>query len=305
MSEISNPEPSDDTNTKPPRRHWKATEPFWDFRASHWVEVALTAALLGVGLSQLYVYWRQAGIMKTQANTAELMASLQRAFITVSELKESPPDNTADINAPWRFTPIIKNSGSTPALDVKIIFIEPHSDWMDFPQGVFGSPQNYFHVSYEVGAPRDPDELIDNPVSGMPYFPILFSNLTIGPQAGLTASSLSSEFSFRDWEKASGNRIGRFLYGSIRYTDVFGGPHISKFCFRVDGIETGGPGTTSRILQSVCQHWNCTDQYCKQDKDAYDAAVKVAMSEFRAPQLAPPPGGWPPPPQLQPTEPQK
>ena len=64
---------------------------FFDLKLSHWVEIALTAALVGIGIGQLIIYSRQATIMATQANIADnqnkLTASIQRAFITVSSFE--------------------------------------------------------------------------------------------------------------------------------------------------------------------------------------------------------------------------
>lgn len=45
-------------------------EPFWDCKASHWIEVLLTVTLIIVGVLQYTVYNRQAGIMDKQADIA-------------------------------------------------------------------------------------------------------------------------------------------------------------------------------------------------------------------------------------------
>jgi hypothetical protein len=63
----------------PPRRY-QPKEPFCDMRASHWVEIILTLALFGVGISQLLVYSRQAELMATQAQIADDSNALQRAI---------------------------------------------------------------------------------------------------------------------------------------------------------------------------------------------------------------------------------
>ena len=100
MGDIGNPQPNGDQEAKPPRRRWNATEPFFDFRASHWVEVALTIALLCVGASQLYVYWRQAGIMKTQADIAarqnEITIATNRAIINFRPMADTQGVGTDD-----------------------------------------------------------------------------------------------------------------------------------------------------------------------------------------------------------------
>src|ERR1700719_2221947 len=81
---------------EPPPRY-RPKKPFWDMRASHWVQIILTVALIGVGVSQLWVYRRQAGIMDTQARISEqannLTQSIQRAFVTVSEVRRERIDD--------------------------------------------------------------------------------------------------------------------------------------------------------------------------------------------------------------------
>lgn len=66
MTTPGNEEPRQQAPAEPRERGPNASG-FWDFKASHWVEVFLTAALIGVGLAQFSVYNRQAGIMKVQA----------------------------------------------------------------------------------------------------------------------------------------------------------------------------------------------------------------------------------------------
>jgi hypothetical protein len=79
MSDDSKPglqTPPEPLITKPPRRAWKAEEPFIDFKASHWVEIFLTAALLLVGATQAYIYSQQASIMQQQMKSAENLSQL-------------------------------------------------------------------------------------------------------------------------------------------------------------------------------------------------------------------------------------
>ena len=98
MRSSGTPEPEQRTTTKPPKRYWQASEPFFDFRASHWVEIILTAAIVVVGLLQFGVYTRQAKIMKDQATLAGIQADIsnrqseitalsQRAFVSAKELR--------------------------------------------------------------------------------------------------------------------------------------------------------------------------------------------------------------------------
>lgn len=267
----------------PPASNWKAAFPFYDLKLSHWVEIALTLALVFVALSQLVVYQRQTGIMGHQAqisqNQLNAAKSTARAFIDVSELKiEAASSKGGD---PFlRVTPVIRNTGTTPAVGLFLVVVNPRNEWLVRPKQF--TPQMYSYLSWKLKAPRDPDELIGASVAGT----LNLSNFTIGPQGGLTASGLTSEMTAQDGIDAQENKIGRFVYGSIRYSDIFGAQHISKFCFRTDGIHVRKPGEIE-LWQNLCAHWNCTDEYCRRDKDAYQAELKKVLSE-RLPWQLPP-----------------
>jgi len=62
-----------ETETRPPngQQPLERREQFWDLKASHWVEVVLTAVLIVVGFLQYLVYSRQAGIMEQQTAISE------------------------------------------------------------------------------------------------------------------------------------------------------------------------------------------------------------------------------------------
>lgn len=121
MSDVDDQQPSEYTKIKPPHRYWNATEPFFDFKASHWVEIALTVALLGVGGSQLYVYWRQAGIMKEQANISarqlDLMQIDERPWVTLQSTELRSSLTFKDGNANLWLGYKLKNLGHSPAFD--------------------------------------------------------------------------------------------------------------------------------------------------------------------------------------------
>jgi hypothetical protein len=79
MSDERNPQPNEHESKKPPYRYWHATESFFDLKASHWVEILLTFALLCVGGTQASIYWRQTGVMQTQADIAAAQANVMKA----------------------------------------------------------------------------------------------------------------------------------------------------------------------------------------------------------------------------------
>jgi hypothetical protein len=67
------PDPQSKKSGKSPRRHWRATEPFFDLRLSHLIQSFLAFALLTVAGVQAFIYFNQAGIMKGQLD--EMRAS--------------------------------------------------------------------------------------------------------------------------------------------------------------------------------------------------------------------------------------
>lgn len=236
----------------------------------HWLDyiTAIFAflAVIASGIAAIF-----SGVQANRAGEANQISSkaltaVQRAFITVSELKQ---ELAPDIDGVWRFTPVIKNTGTTPAENVTLVAVNPRND-LFAPRF---NRQEFAFFSWKIGAPRDPDEfLIDNISSAL-----RLSDFTIGPQGGgVTASELSVDLTTKDIEASFSNSIGRFIYGSIHYDDVFSSQHVSKFCFRIDGISIRN-GKVSP-LQSICRHWNCTDQYCQKDKAAYETELKTIVA---------------------------
>lgn len=220
-------------------------------------------------------------LIKTAQDSADIareaLVAVQRAFINVSELKqESIVGNDGSIKS-WHLTPVIKNTGNTPAYNVSIVVISPLYEWILVPQQF--NTQKYFKLSWKVQAPRDPDDLIGQKLGG-PNFSR--SNFSLGPQGTLSASSLTQDITTQNSLDAATGKIGRFIYGSIRYFDAFKAPHVSKFCFRIDGFQMR-PGSFEP-LQDLCAHWNCSDESCQKDKENYEADVAMALAE-----PAPPP----------------
>jgi len=68
-----------------------AKEPFWDFKASHWVTALLTFGIFVVGVIQLCIYFRQTTILTKQADISagqtEIMAAELRPWIKISDIK--------------------------------------------------------------------------------------------------------------------------------------------------------------------------------------------------------------------------
>jgi hypothetical protein len=242
-----------------------------DTKTLFWTRTAGVGVLVYTGITALIMVASIASAIYSWRTLTEV----QRAFITVSELKIEHVDSADGKVKLLRLTPAIKNTGTTPAVGVSLVLMNPLNDWTVAPFNL--SPPIYFSLSGKIGAPRDPDELMDN--SGASY---LRKDFVIGPEGGsLTASGLSTDLPATSGFTAMQNGMGRFIYGSIHYFDVFDHPHLSKFCFRTDGIKmitTSNPDDIE-LRQDLCSHWNCTDGYCKADKQAYDSDWKNAVAE--------------------------
>jgi hypothetical protein len=218
----------------------------------------------------------------TLKDTLTTNKATQRAFINVSELKQEPAVRLDGVKY-WNVTPVIKNTGNTPALGVSVVVVGPHGEWRTRPKNI--DPRDYGFLSYKVGAPRDPDEIFDNPPDSPPDF--LKRNISIGPQGTISASGITSEITAQTALDAMSDKVGRFIYGSIRYFDAFDSFHVSKFCFRIDGFYLRTVGDTMP-KQDVCSHWNCTDEYCQKDKEDYRRDLSVAAGELRERKARPP-----------------
>ena len=92
MSDLDEPEPSDQRGGKPFKRNWETVrrEKFFDLKFSHYVEIILTIALVGIAYFQFTVYKSQAVIMQKEADIAseqnKISMEAQRAFVFVKEI---------------------------------------------------------------------------------------------------------------------------------------------------------------------------------------------------------------------------
>jgi hypothetical protein len=270
---------------KPPEQYWNASEPFMDFKASHWVELLLTIALIGVGLSQLFVYWRQAKIMDKQAQISSdqnaISTSTQRAFVTAVELKIEARQQAGKNGVPsiayWWLTPVVKNSGTTPTQGLRVVPIV--SDFSDLvSEAWFARAQ----VSSAGVMGRVPMAGPQDPLDGVEVNRIDGTHLVLGPQAaapiggvGIPQSSLS--------------KIDKvYVYGVATYRDIFphSKEHVTKYCYVLGS--TFGLSDLNKLTPpyGLCDHWNCADEECDADKIRYDQAV----AKDEAAQLPPWPG---------------
>jgi hypothetical protein len=234
--------------------------------------------LVGVGIFQVLVYMDQASVMRIQANIAQNQLNEQRAFINVSELRQEDIVDS-DGSRSWIYTPVITNSGNTPAMNVSLIAITPHTEMQGMPFGT--DRRKYAFLSWKIHAPNDPDDIAAKNDEADVF---RLANVTIGPKGTLTASQISEKIFERDPVEGATGEMGRFFFGSIHYIDISGNSHVSKYCFRIDRVSMEGVSAGKPIIQrgqDLCTHWNCTDQYCHADKTAYEADVAKALPEYR------------------------
>jgi hypothetical protein len=234
--------------------------------------------------NQIGIYIRQSDIMNSQANLAgdanNLTRAIQRAFITVSELRREPIVDQAGTS--WRYTPAIENSGNTPTDTFSMVAVTPFNQFVvrsteqliamrrNESSGVSRNEDEQL-IEWNIGAPPDPDRIFDWPPDQGAQKRTFLITQVVGPKATIYPFTASAEIGVKNAVDAMSGKLGRFFYGSVHYTDIFGDAHITKYCFRIDGIFMRKLGEGEPTV-SPCQHWNCTDQACNKDKAAYEEA---------------------------------
>ncbi len=109
MTSPNDHEPPAPRYTKPPRRYWKATEPFCDLKLSHWVTIGLTVALV-------VVYLLQANIMRWQLGEMEF----QRRPWVWAKVAVSDPLTYRDSEARVGLQFKLRDTGVTPAYQAHV-----------------------------------------------------------------------------------------------------------------------------------------------------------------------------------------
>jgi len=213
------------------------------------------------------------------ADTAKsTLVDVQRAFVIVDKLKSMPTTDTQKNETVWYYAPVMKNGGNTPALNLKYIVLDPHSDAMLRPLALSrqAGDSQYYEISARIGAPQDPDDVLAAAeASSTPY---IIKSGAVGSKNEVPISNAFSDIHTASNETTNPDamidRIGRFIFGSIRYEDVFGGQHLTKFCFEVGGTN---PNDGAPMLPHRCRHWNCSDQEeCDKDKIEYSTEFEEA-----------------------------
>jgi hypothetical protein len=202
---------------------------------------ALLTALVSLVLA--YLAWH------TDLTTREALLVVQRPFVTVTGLQIGQESFGASGPTTWTFAPIVQNSGSTPTKDMQ-------------------------YVSAVSGVqPGDPEDAFQRPVA-----PFERHRATLGPHYNGPLLGGWSGLPFSVVKEMADNRSPYFIYGAIHYRDQFAESeeHISKFCFVVQAsVEQG----MARPGYDPCVFWNCTDEDCKTDREAYYAEVARLLRE--------------------------
>jgi hypothetical protein len=228
----------------------------------------LTIAV-GTVVAVIYGLQLRAMLDSNRINRDALVA-VQRAFIVFHSIEEVRARVSTSINKvdfKWQFTPLIENTGATPATIAIEEFSlqplpggEPTED--QFAQGAHHSVFNIGPRIQQSGPTADIDDtLILGTING-----------ALGPNAS--------------------NALVRniFGWGFIAYKDVFADTkihtpiHVTEFCSqlqrviyisppgqKVDEKTMPNASTSFNLVWRACQEHNCIDQYCKD----YDKVAKL------------------------------
>ena len=158
---------------------------------------ALSLSVLAAIMVQTYIYRRQWEAMQQQHNAMQkqldAMMYGQRAYITISSIDFKSVGETMGTA---KFELKVENAGNTPASNVNM---------------------------YDTGSVR---ECLSTPVT-LPSTPTKLG--VIAPQRyALHIIDLTKDMPRLQSEKSSYHR-----HGVIHYTDIFGEPHTTKFCFEL------------------------------------------------------------------------
>lgn len=232
----------------------RGSQPWWWLgqrdpivRLTKWLVVWTALLFVGTLIS--------AGILwETDDTQRESFTAVQRPFIIPLELKITPTTDIRKKIVQWFFQPSIKNSGNTPTKDLMF-----YSTFAEAPRTPVANAGEAFQGVQMPDVPwTDPDNAIDRGFGRRSF---------LGPQVTAPIGGIGIPISHIQ-EMASGALRG-YVSGSIRYKDRFRKtePHVTKFCFQI-GVSRNDKGL---LIPSygLCQHWNCVDEECEDDKKRY------------------------------------
>lgn len=169
----------------------------------------------------------------------ESYTRVQRAFVFSAEyaFKMERAERKIGINAVW------KNGGDTPTRNLHISMTE-------------GRRQTPLPSDFNF--PSD-----DQKIYGGHPLPIL----VLGPHATVSAIR-GAEIPFSAVPDINSGRELVYLWGYARYHDVFGAPHITRYCVQITSIAADLAGSASDVTGDYipCDRGNCADEECEAEK---------------------------------------
>lgn len=229
---------------------------------------------------------KQASIAATQNKIAE---SMGRAFVSPSIRIDdaSIVIPSKGLNGPkatgYQFQPVVENSGTTPTDGLTFAGAATScgasaQTWTNelgdkATMGIY--PKQMIDVKLEDNkcpdfikfpdSPTDPEDILKNAVTG---------RIFLGPHAKTDVGGVEMTPELLRYVIDRGGRW--YLSGVLRYHDTFPGTpaRVTKYCY-ILGLTLVADGSL-KPHAGLCAHWNCADDECKADRNAYDDEVAKA-----------------------------
>jgi hypothetical protein len=216
------------TNHNGPESYCKFNPPvdrrIWKMTVFEWAMASLTFLALCVGgLTGLFIF-----------NQVQVTRADQRPWMKGSRNGSFQID-ASNANVSLRFT----NIGKTPARNFKVVcFFKKVSNYSSPNLDTWRSPPGEPSTISEIGTvfPNDFIDVIDNRMVSKSQTEVV-----------------SAPFSAADLEELQKGNAYVVAYGEVRYSDVFGIQHWTKFCDWTDLV----PGGT--YTAAMCSRYNDTD----------------------------------------------
>jgi hypothetical protein len=160
-----------------------------------------------------------------------------RALVISNSMRFVSYQDPSKPDREWQIWPVTENVGNTPTRSLR------------------------FFSSLGICAGKPPTE--DNIAQAFSKVPeSAYERSLIGPKSDingitLTASSIQVHCP-----------IALIAYGFVKYSDMFGYPHITEFCdfmLSIDRFKDFPAGSPVRLESVPCQHHNCADDECGAD----------------------------------------
>jgi hypothetical protein len=216
------------------REHEKPKKRFWrDYASIEKLNTvlalcAVVSSVVSIGL--LYIAKGAFTISK------DALRDVQRAFVFVKSVQITGDSLTDQLpNLPALVIPTYENTGDTPAKNFRLVANMCSRNTM--------LPDDFSFPDFQA-APKP---------------------LVLGPRA--TTSTLLPLDRAGLHEVYTGRKF-LYVWGWVRYDDVFGTPHRLEFCEQFRGLHFQGPKadiTKAEALFDLCQRHNCEDEGCPEN----------------------------------------